>query len=102
MNDDYSFSIDDARSTRLTFGNIDVAAFDTLGTLGSALMLAQWRSWNKPLTVLGVFALGHAVHIALGIKTGLVRGGPTTIGDDDEPEPVPRACPFHLSGARSL
>jgi len=48
-----------------------VAVVDVAGTVVGAYALAQWRGWPLAGTVLGAFAVGHAVHKALGVRTAL-------------------------------
>lgn len=61
--------ITELRSPRFHVMDKSVAVFDVTGTALVGYLVADYMKWNKPLTIASLFALGHLVHMELGIKT---------------------------------
>ena len=53
--------------------NIDIAANDTLGTLGIAALISAVYEIPLWKTSMGLFAIGEAAHLAFGVETAVVK-----------------------------
>lgn len=59
--------LEELRKYRIDFSGIgvdlNVAAFDTLGTVAGATLLAKYMDWSVPKTILFSFAVGFGAHM---------------------------------------
>lgn len=47
----------------------DIAAYDTIGTIGVAMLLSAYTRSSLWATLAGLFVIGEAAHLALGVDT---------------------------------
>lgn len=52
---------------------VDIAVFDTVGTVLIGVSIARLTGYSPYITIPASFAVGHAVHIGAGVKTPLTR-----------------------------
>jgi hypothetical protein len=64
-------TLEKLRTPRIKVGDINISVFDTVGTVAGAVVIAKVLNISVIPTIATSFVIGHAVHVALGIETGL-------------------------------
>jgi len=61
--------IETLRTPRFPLMGKQVAVFDVSMTALAGYLIAERMKWNKPLTIGGIFLVGHLTHLAVGVET---------------------------------
>ena len=67
-------TIEKLRSVRIPVSDdLNIAAFDTIGTILIATGLARYNNWNVPVTIFASLGLGFGAHIIFKQDTPLTK-----------------------------
>ena len=61
--------IEELRKPKTPLMGKQVAVFDASMTALAGYLVAKRMEWNAPLTIGGMFLLGHITHLAVGVET---------------------------------
>ena len=88
--------LEDLRKPKIHIGDMDIAIFDVLATIGGGYFLAEKMKWDKKKTNPGMFVLGYLAHNMTGTETPLntyINQVISQIATFHELQLSPIACP---------